>query len=52
MENEQLFTAWKINQDRHKDIKDFLELNYNQYTAWSNLWDTVSVECGVWDTVS
>lgn len=29
MENEQLFSAWKIDQDRHKDIKDFQELNYN-----------------------
>lgn len=40
METEWLTTEWKIDQEK---IKDFLELNKNEYTMFPNLGNTVKV---------
>jgi hypothetical protein len=38
METEQLSTHWNIGQDRSTEIKDFLEFNENEVTAYLSLW--------------
>ena len=39
MEPEHLTTEWKTLQDRNKELKDFPELNENEYKAYPNLWN-------------
>jgi hypothetical protein len=41
MENEQHSIQCYLGQGRKKEIKDFVEFNENEATAYPNLWDTM-----------
>jgi hypothetical protein len=44
MESEQLSTKWQpLDQDRNKEIKDFLEFIGNRCMTYPNLEDTMSI---------